>query len=73
MRDSYLADTIEAMTSCILTTDLREQLVDGADALDLVRSGLDDTERLASQEISKTKRDNPLLLVIFEPQYAAVI
>lgn len=59
MRGSQLADTLDSMSDMKLPGDLRKQLVKGADELDLVRSGLDDTMRLAYQEISKTKHDNP--------------
>lgn len=37
---------------------LREELVRGADELDLVRSGLDDSMRLALQEIIQTRNSN---------------
>lgn len=59
MRGSHLADALESMTGSSMPSAVRQQLVKGADELDLVRSGLDDTMRMAYQEISKTKFDNP--------------
>ena len=59
MRGSHLASALESMTGSSLPKQVRDELVKGAAELDLVRSGLDDTMRLAYQEISKTRRDNP--------------
>ena len=59
MRGSHLANAIESMTGSTMPKQVRDELVKGAAELDLVRSGLDDTMRLAFQEISKTRRDNP--------------
>ena len=58
MRGSHLANAIESMTGANLPKQVRDELVKGAAELDLVRSGLDDTMRLAYQEISKKRRDN---------------
>ena len=58
MRGSHLANALESMTGANLPKQVRDELVKGADELDLVRSGLDDTMRLAYQEISKTRQDN---------------
>ena len=58
MRGSHLANALESMTGANLPKQVRDELVKGAAELDLVRSGLDDTMRLAYQEISKKRRDN---------------
>ena len=58
MRGSHLANALESMTGSNLPKQVRDELVKGAAELDLVRSGLDDTMRLAYQEISKKRRDN---------------
>ncbi|NNM01238.1 MAG: Glu/Leu/Phe/Val dehydrogenase [Gammaproteobacteria bacterium] len=51
LRGAHQADLLESLTGGSLPGDLRKELVKGADELDLVRSGLDDTMRLAYQEI----------------------
>ncbi len=51
---------IEKMTGEEVPTRVRRKLVKGAEELDLVRSGLDDTMRLAYQEISHTRRNKNL-------------
>ena len=58
MRGSHLANALESMTGTSLPKQVRDELVKGADEFDLVRSGLDDTMRLAYQEMSKTRLDN---------------
>ena len=46
---------IELIVGDILDEDLAVKIVKGADEFDLVRSGLDDTMRLAYQEIKRVK------------------
>ncbi|MEL6273326.1 MAG: glutamate dehydrogenase, partial [Chloroflexota bacterium] len=52
-RFSMLVDTMEAMTERSIPDDVRRKLTVQTDELELVRSGLDDTMRLAYQEISE--------------------
>lgn len=52
-RFSLLVDTLESMTGKSIPDSVRKQLEIHTDELTLVRSGLDDTMRLAYQEISE--------------------
>jgi len=51
---SHMSDVLEKMTGEKLTDQLRSKLTRGADELDLVRSGLDDTMRTSYQQIRET-------------------
>ena len=51
MRGQQIIEAIESTTKQTVPQQYREQLLRGADELDLVRSGLDDTMRLAYGEI----------------------
>ena len=53
MRGHQVADLVEEATGTALPAGLRDSISRGADELDLVRSGLDDTMRLAYQEIRR--------------------
>lgn len=55
-RGSETLDAIESLTGEEVPTRIRRKLAKGAEELDLVRSGLDDTMRLAYQEISLARR-----------------
>ncbi len=50
-RGMNIIQAIESATGKPIENRLRQQIIHGADELDLVRSGLDDTMRLAYQEI----------------------
>ena len=50
-RGQTMIDVLEHLTSAQVPQHFREQLMRGADELDLIRSGLDDTMRIAYQEI----------------------
>ena len=52
-----MARVLEEATGNTVSEKVRNSITRGADELDLVRSGLDDTMRLAYQEIRAT-RDN---------------
>ncbi len=58
-RGRHIADALHALTGLELPAWMTDGLVKGADELDLVRSGLDDTMRLAYQQISETRRTHP--------------
>lgn len=58
MRGGHLIAALESITKDAVPDSIKEKIIHGADELDLVRSGLDDTMRLAYQEISATKREN---------------
>ncbi len=53
LRGRQFADMVEEATGNALPAGLRDSISRGADELDLVRSGLDDTMRLAYQEIRR--------------------
>lgn len=52
-RGTRIIQALELMTGEKVPDNLREDIIQGADELSLVRSGLDDTMRLAFQEISE--------------------
>ena len=58
MRGEKVMRAIEAMTDKTSPEWIHRELVRGADELDLVRSGLDDTMRLAYQELRETLAAN---------------
>ena len=53
MRGRYTIDALEQMVGRSVPAPLQEKMMRGADELDLVRSGLDDTMRLGYQEIKE--------------------
>ncbi|MCZ6773220.1 MAG: Glu/Leu/Phe/Val dehydrogenase [Proteobacteria bacterium] len=58
MRGQYNVDALEELTDRKIPDAVRRNLVKGADELDLVRSGLDDTMRLAYQQIREELHSN---------------
>ena len=61
------------MTGSKLSDIVRDKLVRGADELDLVRSGLDDTMRLAYQQISEELHRNDRITDFRTAAYAVAI
>lgn len=59
-RHKLLVDEMERLTGNSVTDDFRRQYLRGADELELVRSGLDDTMRVAYQAMAEVwrQRDN---------------
>ena len=59
-RSQHIVDALEQMVGRSIPETLQDKIIRGAAELDLVRSGLDDTMRLAYQEIRDTtqSRDN---------------
>lgn len=57
-RSTQVAKLLEEISGTSLSDDSRREFVRGADEIDLVRSGLDDTMRLAYQEMSKELNEN---------------
>ena len=53
-RGERIIQVIEYMTQQPVPSALKQEIISGADELDMVRSGLDDTMRQAYQEISET-------------------
>ena len=58
MRGQHLITAMESLTEKDVPEWMRKEIIRGADELDLVRSGLDDTMRNAYQELSETLRNN---------------
>jgi len=58
-RGATIIAAIEEATGTKVPDTLRSQIARGADEFDLVRSGLDDSMRLAFQEIAETRRRHP--------------
>jgi glutamate dehydrogenase (NAD(P)+) len=58
MRGQHLISAMESLTNETVPEWMRNEIVRGADELDLVRSGLDDTMRNAYQELSETLHNN---------------
>ena len=59
MRGHQMAAILEEVTGSRVSENLRNSITRGADELDLVRSGLDDTMRLAYQEIRDVLENEP--------------
>ncbi|MDT8894341.1 Glu/Leu/Phe/Val dehydrogenase [Halomonas sp. I1] len=58
-RGEQIIDAIEHATGVEVPEHLRERIGRGADEFDLVRSGLDDSMRLALQSIIRLRNENP--------------
>ena len=58
MRGQHVITALETMTQKDVPEWMQREIVKGADELDLVRSGLDDTMRHAYRELSETLRSN---------------
>lgn len=58
LRGQHLISAMESLTDKTVPEWMRNEIVRGADELDLVRSGLDDTMRNAYQELSETLHVN---------------
>jgi len=73
MRGRHMAAALESMTGSKLPDVVRDELVRGADELDLVRSGLDDTMRLAYQQMSEELHTNDRITDFRTAAYAVAI
>ncbi len=58
MRGGHMLSAIQSMTEQPIPEWIQKELVQGADELDLVRSGLDDTMRLSFQQIKEVLDSN---------------
>jgi glutamate dehydrogenase (NAD(P)+) len=58
-RGAHIVSAIEMASNVEVPEWVRDEIVRGADEFDLVRSGLDDTMRLAFQEMEEERRTNP--------------
>jgi glutamate dehydrogenase (NAD(P)+) len=73
MRGELVADAIEGVTGKGIPGPVRHSLRRGADELDLVRSGLDDTMRLAFQEIDQKLRSSEAIRDLRTAAFAIAI
>ncbi len=58
LRGQHLIGAMESLTQSEVPQWRRNEIIRGADELDLVRSGLDDTMRMAYQELSETLKSH---------------
>ncbi len=58
MRGQQLLSAMESLADTTVPARMRDEITRGANELDLVRSGLDDTMRNAYQELSETRHTN---------------
>ena len=58
IRGQHLITAMESLTNATVPDWIKNEIVRGADELDLVRSGLDDTMRMAYQELSTVMKEN---------------
>lgn len=72
-RGQTMIDVLEQLTSSEVPLRFREQLLRGADELDLIRSGLDDTMRIAYQEIRDIWRSRESVTDLRVAAYADAI
>ena len=59
IRGEYLVSTMDKLTGKKVDAQMRKKIVSGASELDLVRSGLDDTMRMAFQDIREIMKRYP--------------
>lgn len=58
MRGQHLVTAMESLTEKAVPEWMKSEIVRGANELDLVRSGLDDTMRMSFQELKQTREGN---------------
>ena len=73
LRGKHMSEALESMTGSKLPEIVRDELVRGASEFDLVRSGLDDTMRLAYQQISEERQSNTRIGDFRTAAYAVAI
>jgi len=72
-RGHALIDMLESVTKTDVPKRFQDQLMRGADELDLIRSGLDDTMRIAYQDIRDTWRSRSNIVDLRTAAYADAI
>ncbi len=72
-RGQTMIDVLEHMVSAEVPRKFREKILRGADELDLIRSGLDDTMRIAYQEIREIWRTRSTVTDLRIAAYADAI
>ena len=72
-KGDHIISAIELATNTQVPEWVREEIARGADEFDLVRSGLDDTMRLAFQELQETRERNPRIKDLRMAAYVVAI
>ena len=73
MRGSCVISALESLTDRKVDEPVRKRLVSGASELDLVRSGLDDTMRMAFQDMRDVMKRNPAIADYRTAAYALAL
>ncbi len=73
MRGAEMTKILEETTGHQVSEHIRHKIIRGADELDLVRSGLDDTMRLAYQEIRATMKEDDKITDLRTAVYVTAI
>lgn len=73
VRGHQMAAFLEEMTGASITDEMRTRIAHGADEVDLVRSGLDDSMRMGYQEISEALRESESIHDLRTAAYAVSI
>lgn len=73
VRGHQMAAFLEEMTGASITDEMRNRIAHGADEVDLVRSGLDDSMRMGYQEISEALRESETINDLRTAAYAVSI
>ncbi|MAT64395.1 MAG: glutamate dehydrogenase [Gammaproteobacteria bacterium] len=73
VRGHQMAAFLEEMTGASITDEMRNRIAHGADEVDLVRSGLDDSMRMGYQEISEALREGETINDLRTAAYAVSI
>jgi glutamate dehydrogenase (NAD(P)+) len=73
MRGQHLISAMESLTQKDVPEWMRNEIVRGANELDLVRSGLDDTMRAAYQELSEIRRSNEKITDLRTAAYVVAV
>lgn len=72
-RGAHIVSAIEMASNVEVPEWIRKEIVRGADEFDLVRSGLDDTMRIAFQEMEEERRSNPAVTDLRMAAYVTAI
>lgn len=72
-RGAHIVSAIEMASNVEVPEWIRDEIVRGADEFDLVRSGLDDTMRIAFQEMEEERRSNPAVTDLRMAAYVTAI
>jgi glutamate dehydrogenase (NAD(P)+) len=72
-KGDHIISAIELATNAQIPEWVRNEIAKGADEFDLVRSGLDDSMRLAFREMQEKKEQNPRIKDLRMAAYVVAI